>query len=254
MTSHKKSPVDSGLSTATFVEHLAELRKRLIIIAVVNLAAALICYQYSKPLIEVLMALNPGMRMVYLTPSELFMVYVKLAVLCAVVFCFPVTASQIWSFISKGLMPREKIFGLLSLIFGVFFFLLGAVFCYYTALPVTLNFFMRLTLEGVNPMISIESYISFTTVMLAGFGAAFEMPVVVFLLSELNILKPAFLKRAQGILILIIFIIAAVITPPDVVSQIMLAIPMVILLEFSMGICWIIDRRKKRREAASSLL
>lgn len=192
MTTHKKSPEDSSFTTSTFVEHLAELRKRLIIIAVVNLAAALVCYQYSKPLIEVLMTLNPGMRMVYLTPSELFMVYVKLALLCAIIFCFPVTAYEIWSFIAKGLLPREKCFGLLSLVFWVFFFLLGAVFCYYTVLPVTLNFFMRLTLEGVNPMISIESYISFTTVMLASFGAAFEMPVVVFLLSELNILKPAF--------------------------------------------------------------
>lgn len=94
-------------------------------------------------------------------------------------------------------------------------------------------------------MVSIESYVSFCTTMLLSFGAAFELPVAVFLLSELELLKPAAFRRLHGVFILLIFIVAALITPPDVVSQILLAVPMVGLLELSMGICWFVDRQKQ---------
>lgn len=237
-----------ALTTSTFIGHLAELRKRLLIIFAVNIAGALICYQYIDKLIQILLLLNPGMELISITPSEVFMVYIRLSIICAVILCFPITATQIWGFISKGLYQREKYYGMIALISGIFFFILGAVFAYFTALPITLNFFLRITIADITPMISIDSYISFCTNILACFGVAFELPVVVFLLSELGILKPAHLKRYHGVLILIIFIIAAIITPPDVLSQVMLGIPMVLLLQLSIAICWYIDRRKQKKK------
>ncbi|MDF2473774.1 MAG: twin arginine-targeting protein translocase TatC, partial [Anaerocolumna sp.] len=113
--------------------------------------------------------------------------------------------------------------------------------------PVTLQFFKRISLDSVDAMISIDSFVSFANTMLISFGAAFELPVVVFLLSQLEILKPATLKRMHGVLILVIFIVAAIVTPPDVVSQVLLAVPMVGLLELSIGVCWIVDKQKQKK-------
>ena len=239
--------MEKELMTATIIEHLAELRKRLIIIFAVNIAGAVACYQFIDRLIAVLLRLNPGMDLIYITPSELFMVYIRLAIICAVVILFPITVTQIWAFIAKGLYKKERHYGMVALIAGVFFFILGALFAYFTALPITLDFFLRITIEGIEPMISIDSYISFCTSLLGCFGAAFELPVVVFLLAELEILKPKHLKQYHGVLIILIFTIAAFLTPPDVLTQIILAVPMVALLQLSMGICWLIDKRKQKK-------
>ncbi|MDD3254211.1 MAG: twin-arginine translocase subunit TatC [Lachnospiraceae bacterium] len=233
--------------TSTLIEHLAELRKRLIIIFVVNLVGALLCYQYIDVLIQFLLDLNPGMELIYISPSELFMVYIQLALICAIIICSPVTVMQIWGFVAQGLFRRERFYGIIALVAGAGFFIVGAVFCYFTALPITLAFFLRITIENITPMISIQSYVSFCTRLLACFGLAFEMPVVVFLLSELEILKPAALKRTRGVLILLIFVAAALLTPPDVLTQIILAIPMVLLLQFSYGICWFIAKQKDKK-------
>lgn len=243
--------IEASSKTETLIQHLAELRKRLIIIVAVNIIAALFCYQYMGYLIQVLLKLNINMQLIYISPSELFMVYVRIALICAIVLCFPITVFEIWLFVARGLTKKEKCYVLISLFAGTFFFLGGAVFCYLIVLPVMLQFFNNIRLEEVSAMISIDSFASFCTTMLLCFGAAFELPVVVFLLSELELLKPAIMKRGHGIFILLIFIVAAIITPPDVVSQILLAVPMVGLLELSIGVCWIVDRQKakKRRDA-----
>ena len=199
--------------TGTLVEHLAELRKRLIIILAVNLAGALICYEYMAGLIQLF----------------------------------------IWLFISKGLLKKEQFYVLISFFFGLAFFLAGALFCYYVVLPIILQFFSRIALEEIAPMVSIESYVSFCTTMLLSFGAAFELPVAVFLLSGLELLKPATLRRWHGVCILLIFIIAAIVTPPDVVSQVLLAVPMTGLLELSIAVCWLVDRHKQRKRSTSVL-
>lgn len=239
--------MDKEPMVSSFIDHLAELRKRLIIIFAVNLLGTVVCYQFIDKLIAILLQLNPGMDLVYLSPSELFMVYVKLSLLCAIVIFFPVTVTQIWSFVSKGLYKKERRYGMIAFVAGVFFFLLGSFFAYTTALPITLDFFLRIAITEVDPMISIDSYISFCTRLLGCFGVAFELPIVVFLLSELEILKPKHLKQYHGVLILLIFILAALLTPPDILTQVILAVPMVALLQISIGICWIIDRQKQKK-------
>lgn len=240
--------MDLKMKTGTIVDHLAEFRKRLIRVVVINFVVAIICFQYMEPLIQYLLALNPGFQLIYITPSELFTVYIQLAFVVAIVLCLPITIYEIWAFLSQALYKKEKPYVFLTLLFGLGLFLLGVVFCYEIALPMTLKFFTQFSLYEVTAAISIKSFVSFCLTLLVGFGLAFELPIIIFLLSGLGILKPEHLKKAHGVLILIIFIIAAIVTPPDVVSQVILAVPMVILLEVSIAISYLVDKARKKKE------
>lgn len=225
--------------------HLDELRKRLVIIVAVNVIAAVLLFSRTELIMGYLLEVNPGMELVYTTPSELLTVYIRLSFILAITLCSPVTVYEIWVFVEKGLYEKEKKAILFALVFGVGFFIIGVLFCYFMVLPTTLEFFLRIAIDEVSSMLSINSYVSFVNTMLLSFGAVFEMPVIVFLLSKLGILKPEFLKKNRGIIIVAIFIFAAVITPPEVVSQLMLGIPMVLLLEFSILISTLVCRKKQ---------
>ncbi len=220
----------------TMFDHLDELRKRLTIIAFANISVAMLLFNQADRVMDYLLKVNPGMKLVYTTPSELLMVYIQLSFIMAFIVCSPVNIYQVWAFIEKGLYTHEKKYIMITLVLGVICFVAGVTFCYIVVLPTTLGFFMRIAIAEVESMISIKSYVSFVNVMLLSFGAVFEMPVVVYLLTKLEILKPEFLKKNRGLLIVAIFVVAAVITPPDVVSQTMLGIPMVLLLEISIAI------------------
>ena len=242
--------MDFKMKTGTIVDHLTELRKRLIRVVVINVAVALFCFQFMETLIQYLLALNPGFQLIYITPSELFTVYVLLAFVIAIMLCLPITIYEIWAFISQALFKKEKPYVFLTLLVGLLLFILGVYFCYEVALPMTLKFFTQFSLYEVTAAISIKSFISFCLTLLVGFGLAFELPVVIFLLSGLGIIKPEFLKKAHGALTMSIFIIATIVTPPDVISQVILAIPMVILLEISIVISHIVDKNRKKKEAS----
>lgn len=231
----------------TLLEHLDELRKRLTIIAIVNFAVAVLLFGKTEEIMEYLLNVNPGLELVYLAPSELLTVYIKLAFILAIVLCSPVTIYQIWAFVEQGLYKREKIYIAISLCFAVVLFIVGVVFCYALVLPTTLDFFIRIAIEEVSSNISIDSYVSFVNTMLLSFGCIFELPVVVFLLTKLGVLKPELLKKNRGIIIVVIFIIAAFITPPDVISQIMLGVPMMLLMELSIWICTIVDKLNQKK-------
>lgn len=232
----------------TLLDHLAELRKRLVIIVVVNLLAAIISFQFSDVIIQYILNLNQGMELVYIQPAELFVVYVKMALTCGIIVSMPITLLQIWMFISKGLYTKEKIYIVLALTLGTIFFVIGVLFCYNVVLPTTLEYFVRITISEVSAMISVNAFTSFVNTMLLCFGAVFEMPIVVFLLSIMGILKPQTLIKKQSIFIIAIFIVSAFITPPDMVSQVLLAIPMVLLFELSIGICWIVNTVRERKQ------
>ena len=239
----------SNNETVSVMAHLDELRKRLTIIAIVNIGAAILLFNKASLILDYFLAINPGMQLVYITPSELLGVYIQLSFIMALIRCSPITVYQIWAFVEKGLYDNEKKYIVISLIFGVVCFLAGVAFCYFMVLPTTLGFFVRIAISEVESMISVKSYISFINVMLLAFGAVFEMPVLVFLLTKLGILKPEFLKKNKGIIIVLIFISAAIITPPDVISQIMLGIPMVLLLELSIAICTMVEKTSKKQSS-----
>ena len=241
--------MNSNNENVSIMTHLDELRKRLTIIAIVNIGAAILLFNKASLILDYFLVINPGMQLVYITPSELLGVYIQLSFIMALIRCSPITVYQIWAFVEKGLYDNEKKYIVISLIFGVVCFLTGVTFCYFMVLPTTLGFFVRIAISEVESMISVKSYISFINVMLLAFGAVFEMPVLVFLLTKLGILKPEFLKKNKGIIIVLIFISAAIITPPDVISQIMLGIPMVLLLELSIAICTMVEKTSKKQSS-----
>ncbi len=238
----------SNNENVSVMAHLDELRKRLTIIAVANIGAAIFLFNKASMMLDYFLAINPGMKLVYITPSELLGVYIQLSFIIALIICSPVTVYQIWAFVEKGLYDHEKKYIIISLVFGVLCFIVGVRFCYFMVLPTTLKFFLRIAVSEVESMISVKSYISFINTMLLCFGSVFEMPVIVFLLTKLDIMQPSFLKKNKGFIIVIIFVIAAIITPPDVISQIMLGIPMIILLEFSIKISEAVYKTNTRKQ------
>lgn len=235
----------------TLLDHLSELRKRLVTIIVVNFIAAIVSFQFSDVIIQYILKLKKGFELIYIQPAELFLVYVKISIICGVIISLPITIFQIWMFVSKGLYLKEKIYVVLALVMGTVFFVIGVVFCYKIVLPTTLDYFVRITILDVEAMISVSAFTSFINTMLVSFGAVFEMPIVVFLLSLMGILKPKTLMDKQKYIIIIIFIVAAFITPPDIVSQTLLAIPMLLLFEISIGICWCVDNMKRKKALKS---
>lgn len=230
------------LTKLTVVQHLTELRKRIIWVLIVNLTLAFACYYFAGYLFTLISDLGTGMQLIYIKPSELFMVYIKLAVITAVVLASPFTLYQIWAFIRTGLKSSEKAYVVFITVFGLFFFALGTFFSYKVVVPITLAFFLGLRVEEVAPMISVQEFVSFITSMLVSFGVVFEMPVVVALLAKIGILKEQMLKQRRGVIVVAIFVVAAVITPPDVVSQVLLAVPMLVLFQLSLFVCRVFEK------------
>ncbi len=226
----------------TALGHLADLRKMMFVIVVVNLISIMLAYQYSNILIQVFLGMNKAMRLVYLAPSELFLAYLKISLIGGLILASPITILQIWTFISPGLYKDEKLYIVLSFLAGLIFFGTGSYFAYKIVLPTMLQFFQKFEREDISQMISIASYLDFILRIIFTFGIVFEMPVLVALLAKLKLIKATTLKKKQPAIILLIFIVAALMTPPDVVSQIMLALPMILLLQISIGICWLINR------------
>jgi len=234
----------------TFLAHLTELRRRLIVILVCNLGAAAACFVWVRPIMERLLQMGSGYNLVYLAPSELLTVYVEVAVVCGVALALPVTLFEVWMFVASGLYRREKIALACTLGFASLFFALGVWFGARVALPFMLAFFLNITMEGIAPMISVAEFLSFVLTFLLSFGVVFEMPVAAGLLTGVGLLRPGAIRRHQPVIILVIFIVAAALTPPDVASQMMMALPMCALLQLSIGVCWVVARRREKRLAA----
>ena len=228
--------------------HLTELRRRVFLCAVVFVAASVLCFVFIQRFVDAALALSTGFDFVYLSPSELLTSYMKLALVLGLVFSSPVILWQIWAFVQPGLTEREARSARSAIIAGFVFFLLGVVFCFVLILPLTLQFLYNFNGSiDIAANISFNSYMSFVLGMLVAFGVVFEMPVLSFLLSRLGLMKPEWLVKGWKFAILIIFIIAAVITPPDVLSQLMTAVPMLGLYELSV----LVSRAAYRRRATA---
>ncbi len=235
-------------SKQTVLQHITELRRRLIAVLVVNLAAAALCFYWVQLLMDRLLELGKNFSLVYIAPSELFGVYLQVALVCGIALALPFTLFQLWMFVARGLYPKEKIAVVCSLLFAGLFFALGVWFAFRLVLPTTLDFFVRIAMQDISPMISVAEFLSFVLTVLLCFGVVFEMPVAAGLLSAFGLLRPGTIRKAQPYIIVIIFVLAAALTPPDVVSQLMLALPMVVLLQISIGICWLVAKLRGEKK------
>ena len=178
--------------------------------------------------------------------------YLNVALLAALVLAFPVIAYHVYAFCSPGLSKRERFFVLAALIAGTFCFCLGVAFARFISLPFMLRFLIQFTFQvDVSASISIDQYVSFLLTVFTIFGLVFELPVISVLLTGLGLIRAEWLKKGRKVMIVLIFVLAAIITPPDVVSQIMVAVPMIGLYEVSIGLSRLVGRRKKERLAES---
>ena len=216
--------------------HLLELRSRMLRAAAALLLVFLALVPFANKLYAwlaqpLLAKLPAGSELIAIDVPSPFLTPVKLAFFAAVLLTMPVLLYQAWAFVAPGLYRHEKRYARPLLVAAVLLFYTGCAFAYYVVLPMAFGFLSRVTPPGVRMMTDISHYLDFVLVMFLAFGASFEVPVAVVVLVLLGIVKPAQLSEFRGYVIVGIFIIAAIITPPDVVSQLMLALPMMALYE-----------------------
>lgn len=246
----------------SFLEHLEELR-RCIFRAVVGVVLAFFaCFAYADriygfieiPLLAALKAHGLDQRsLVYFNPIEPFNLYVKLALIAALFLASPWVLYQVWVFIAPGLYPRERRYVVPFVLFTSALFILGGVFAYRFAFPLALDFLIGYA-HRFTPQININEYFNLFATVVLGLGIVFELPTLIFFLSLLGVVNARFLIRNFQYAVLVIFIVAAVITPTaDITTMVVFAAPMVGLYVLGIGIAYIFgkDRRQRRRAASA---
>lgn len=230
--------------------HLNELRRRLFRIVIIVVLGFVAFYGVSEPLYAFLSAplqacMPEGSKLIYTSPQGAFFTYMKVALVASLFGTSPFSFYQLWAFIAPGLYREEKRAVLPLAFFSSIFFLAGAAFCFFLVFPIAFQFFMGFATDTIVPMISVEEYLSFALKLLLAFGLVFEMPLFAYFLSRFGILTPDFMRRSRRYAILVIFIVAAILTPPDVFSQCLMAIPMLLLYEVSIYVSAMAYRKKE---------
>jgi sec-independent protein translocase protein TatC len=239
----------------SFLDHLDELRRRIIASLIGVLVGCLISFTFIKTIYAFIMQplaamLPPGSKLVYTEPTEAFMLYLKMALLVGIIMAAPVILWQVWLFISPGLYAREKKVAVPFIVLGTIGFVLGAAFSHYVLFPVTWRFLASFTNEYTMFMPKIESIFSLYAKMMLGMGVIFQMPTLVYFLARLGLVSARFLLRHFKYAVLIIFIIAAVITPTgDPMTQTVFAAPMILLYLISIGIAWLFGKKRQPEPA-----
>ncbi|HPR89631.1 MAG TPA: twin-arginine translocase subunit TatC [bacterium] len=233
-----------------FLDHLEELRWRIIWSLLAVVAAAVICYFFVDQIVALLVHPAPGdIKLIFLSPTEAFMTYLKVAGYAGLVTAFPFVAWQFWRFVVPGLYAKERKAVGPIVFFTVICFAVGALFAYFLIIPFGLKFLLSYQSDFLVANITIGKYLTFVVTMLLVFGLVFELPVLAYFLSLIGLLTPQFLRSKRRYGILIIFIVAAILTPPDAFTQLMLAIPLLILYEISIWVSAAVHRKRKVRQA-----
>ena len=234
--------------------HLRELRNRILVCLLLLVVVFGVCLSMAPRIVTMLTDMGKKYQYVYvyIAPQELFLVYMNVALVAATAICAPIFAYEIYAFCSPGLSQKESTYILGSLIAGGVCFLVGITFAYLISLPFMLNFLIQFTGEvDVAASISIQQYVSFLLTVFVIFGLIFELPVVSVLLTGLGIVRAEWLIKGRKVMIVVIFIVAAIITPPDIASQIMVAIPMLLLYELSILLSRLVGKARKEQSTSS---
>jgi len=222
----------------TVVEHLEELRRRIIVCLAVIFICAVACFLYIDKILIFLfrpVVVACGSKLVFIKPTEAFITKLKVAFYSGVFISIPVIIYQVWAFINPALVELERKVLSLAVPTSYLLFIVGVAFAFFCVLPTGVKFLLSCSTEGyIQPMISVSSYVSFVVIFLLAFGFIFQLPLVVLILTKLGIVTPQWLSRRRKYAILVIFIIAGMLTPgPDVFSQFLMAIPALLLYEIS---------------------
>ena len=240
-----------------FTAHLEELRKRLITCFIAVGIGFVASYAFKEQLFYILVAplqsaMKSGDTLIYTHLPEAFFTFLKTALIAGIMLASPVIFYQFWMFMAPGLYDREKRLLVPILFLSTIFFTGGALFGYFIVFPFGFKFFLSFATETIRPMPSMREYLSFAAKLLLAFGIVFELPLVITFLAKLGVVSVDFLKRYRKYAILLFFVGAAMLTPPDVVTQIMMALPLMILYEISILGARIFGRKPDEAEEAAT--
>jgi len=272
ITSNKKKGHPTPEKEMSFWEHLEELRWHLVRAVVVLLVLAISAFIMREFIFDVIVLApkDPNfisyralcalgklistdalcistepLQIINIQMSGQFMVHLYISMMAALVVAFPYLLWEIWSFVRPALLPKEKKYSRGLVFFSTVLFVIGMLFSYYLIVPLTINFFSSYQVsETVNNTITLNSYISTVVSLTLATGLVFELPIIVFFLTKIGLLTPAFMKKSRKYVLVILLTIAAIITPPDIFSQILVTIPLMLLYELSIFISANVVRQK----------
>lgn len=233
--------------------HIADLRKRLVVSSLTIIVMFFVCFAFYEPILEWMMlpvkdALPSGSNMVAVEIQETFFTAMKVAFFSAFIVSLPVIFWQMWLFLAPGLYEHEKKLVIPFVFFATLMFLIGGSFAYYIVIPVGFDFLVAFGSKVVTVLPSIGKYVGFFTKLMIGFGIAFELPVLTFFLAKIGLVDDKMLKNFFKYAVVLIFILAAILTPPDVISQVLMAAPLILLYGVSVYIAKIFNPAPKDEE------
>jgi len=233
--------------------HIADLRKRLVNSAIALFVTFAICFGFWEIILEWMVAplkatLPPGSNVIFTQVGEAFFTAIKVSFFSAIFFSSPVIFWQLWLFVAPGLYENEKILVVPFVFFATLMFVLGALFAYYVVFPFGFAYLINFGSQLFTTLPSIGDYVGFFAKLMFGFGISFELPVVTFFLAKLDLVNDESLKGFFKYAVVIIFVIAALLTPPDVITQFLMAIPLVMLYGLSILIAKMINPAPKKEE------
>lgn len=233
--------------------HIADLRKRLTISSLTVVAMFFVCFAFYQPILDWMMipvkhALPEGTSMIAVEIQETFFTAMKVAFFAGFILSLPVIFWQLWLFLAPGLYEHEKKLVIPFVFFATLMFLMGASFAYYIVVPIGFDFLITFGSSVVSVLPSIGKYVGFFTKLMIGFGLAFELPVITFFLAKLGLVTDESLKGFFRYAVVLIFVVAAILTPPDVISQILMAVPLLILYGVSIYIAKVFNPAIKEED------
>lgn len=237
------------LQRMSLLEHLEELRTRIVHSLVALVVGFLVCWGFAEQIAELLArpvysVLPEGERLVFLGITDPFILYVKVALLAGLFLAAPYVLYQVWRFVVPGLYRRERRYAVPFILFGTLFFLGGGAFAYFVAFPFALEFLIGMG-AAFEPQITVERYYRFLLYMIFGLGLMFELPILIFMLARIGVVTPGFLMRNFRWAVLAIFVLAALVTPtPDIVNLCLFALPTMALYLLGVGAAALVGRGK----------
>ncbi|CUH93967.1 putative membrane protein [Propionispora sp. 2/2-37] len=224
------TPVSIG--EMSLVDHLQELRRRIIVCLIAVAITSTASYFYAENLVKIIAA--PAGKLYFMNPAEVFFTYLKVSFFSGFLVALPVILYQIWAFIVPALTRTERALSFVLIPSSVVLFFIGVFFSYFFVLPAGIQFFLGFATESLQPMLSLGEYLSFVISFLLPFGFIFELPLFILVLAKMGVISSDFLRGKRKVVLVLAFVVGAIISPtPDVFSQTMIAVPMILLYEIS---------------------
>jgi sec-independent protein translocase protein TatC len=245
--------MNEGEEKLPFTTHLEELRDRLVRCFIAVGVGFVVSFGFKEKLFQILVnplvkVMKEGDTLIYTGLPEAFFTYLKVSLLASIMISSPVLLYQFWMFVAPGLYDKEKRMMIPIVVLSTFFFVGGSLFGYFVVFPFGFKFFLGFATETIRPLPSMKEYLGFSAKLLLAFGLVFELPLVLTFLARLGVVSVDFLKKNRKYAMLLFFVGAAILTPPDVITQVMMALPLMVLYEISILGAKIFGKKKAPAE------